>query len=190
MEFIEISIVDLSNYNNHLIKNLKSSINQSITCENLIKPFGIINKIISVFTDDIKEIPKDQFGFLESVLNEVYSCLKKMEYSLFAFLTSSLFSQDKKYKSISESAVRNEIYLRSILEDINYYKETYKNSTSNYSNDSIEAFINKKFVNNIQLSSKTRFLLKLEFGKNTPNSTENLFSNLILFKVELDGVSL
>jgi hypothetical protein len=163
MEFIEVEFTSIVNYLNFLENNILSKFNISREREEILKIFLVCRKLINFLSEklEIKEI--------NQIFNEIYEVLRKIHISLSLYLNGSYIDLEKNLKNFKNCCNRNEMYLKSLLEDLNEYKSGNK-------------ILSNK--DSVDILKKTKFLIKATFG-NISNSTENIFLNLSQYKDEV-----
>jgi hypothetical protein len=161
MEFIEIEFSSLKNYLDFLENNIKSKFNISREREDILKVFLVCRKLVILVSEKL-EIKESQQLFCE-----VYDVLRKIHISLSQYMNGSYIDEERNLKIFKNCCNRNEMYLRSLLEDLNEHQ-----------------LANKKISNGNNIVPETKFLIKVTFG-NITNSVENIFTNLIQFKDEV-----
>jgi hypothetical protein len=152
--------LNILEFNNFLEKEIKRHINESMDREDMLKIFKFARK--SIF----KIMLISNKVYFETLINEIYTCLRKIQNAIVDFTKESIFFDSKKKKSLKECCLRNELYLREVVSSIQV------------GNEELISQIEK------ELPVK-KFLLKLDYQKNIPNSVEYLFTNLIQYKDEV-----
>jgi len=115
MEYLEISIENIFIYIKYLETYLKSNINQSRELEKILKPLDLTKKILKFYDCNV-DIGK------ESVLNELYGILRKINFSMSDYLNGSYFISGKNFKFLIDTCYRCELFLTEILLEVNNNK--------------------------------------------------------------------
>jgi hypothetical protein len=160
MECIEVNFNTFYKYFEFLEEKVKCNFNISLEREDILKVFMICKKVIDLV--ECKFLIKES----EALLNEIYIILRKIHLSLSECLSGNYLDRHKTFKSFKNCCSRNEIFLRSLLDDLKELTGNHKISTE------------------IKESNNIKFIIKVTFG-NITNSVENIFLNMVQFKDEV-----
>lgn len=169
MEYIETTIGKLAKYNQLIEKWIKRELPLTMENEEYLKPF---RKYLLCFEMISKLLyPNNSHSdYLTELLNELYTSLRKINFSLTDYHKSSLFSQDKGMKGLKACLARTQLVINAYHNTLKYY---FNKNESN---------IPQGYDPGKPTRSTITFYLSIKNQVNLPMSCENIFVNMVQYK--------
>ena len=169
MEYIETTIRKIAKYNEYLDEWARDILEDNLENEELLKMFRRYKRTLEIIAHHFYPNTPHK-DYLESVLNEIYTSMRKINYTLTDYEKASVFSKDKTLKDVKKCLERTNFLVEDFLDTMKTFDNSHR--------DSIPIDFSPPRVT----KNKTTFLLSIKNQKNLPLSCENIFVNMVQYK--------
>ena len=169
MEYIESTIGRLAKYTEHLEKWTRDILQDSLETEEYCKIYARYRKTIEIIANHFFPNTTKRKLFEEN-LTELYTSLRKINYTLTDYEKNSIYSRARNEKYLKQCLERNQFLIDEYLIMMRKFDKKFKDK------------IPKNFTPPKVTKNETTFYLSIKNQIYTPLSCENIFVNMTQYK--------
>jgi hypothetical protein len=169
MEYIETTIGRIAKYSEFLEKWTRRILPDTMETDEYCKTFSRYRKTFELVAKHFYPNTTKR-NYLEDILNELYTSLRKINYVLTDYEKASIYARERMIREIKKCMERNEFIIQEYLSEIRAFDNKNKNN------------VPKNIILPKVTRSEINFLLSIKNQKYTPLSCENIFVNMVQYK--------